>query len=205
MQNREIVITITRNYGLAAIGIALLALAILFGMDRPPICACGSIKFWHGFVNSSENSQHIADWYTFSHIIHGFLFFGLGYWLFKKQSETRRLGLALCLAVFIEGAWEILENSPLIINRYREATIGLGYSGDSILNSMADLGWMTLGFIAAAKMPWKWTILVGIVFELIALYAIRDNLTLNVLMLSFPIEAVKEWQSAANSTWVVGK
>jgi len=174
-------------------------------MDRPPICECGSVKLWHGYVNSAENSQHIADWYTFSHIIHGFLFYGLGYWLFRKRPESARLGLALCLAVFIEGAWEILENSPIIINRYREATIGLGYSGDSIINSMADLGWMTLGFIAAAKMGWKWTVAVAIVFELIALYAIRDNLALNVLMLTFPIEAVKDWQSASTSIWVTGK
>jgi len=196
---------VSRNYAIAALGIGLLTLAILFGMDRPPICECGTVKFWHGFVNSPENSQHIADWYTLSHIIHGFLFYGLGYWLFRKQPEARRLGLALCLAVFIEGAWEILENSPLIINRYREATIGLGYSGDSIINSMADLGWMTLGFIAAYKIPWKWIVVIAIFFELIALYTIRDNLTLNVLMLTFPIEAVKDWQSASTSIWVTGK
>lgn len=191
-----------RNGVVGAVLMTVMFAAILFGMDRPPICTCGTVKFWHGYVNSSENSQHLADWYTFSHIIHGFLFFWLGQWLFRKFPDPKRYGLALCLAVFLEGFWEVLENSPIIIDRYREATIGLGYSGDSIINSMADIGWMTLGFFVAWKLGWKWTLGVLILFELIALYAIRDNLVLNVLMLSFPIEAVKEWQEAANSIWV---
>ncbi len=188
---------LSRKHALAAAGLAILALAILFGMDRPPICECGTVKLWHGAVQSAENSQHLADWYTFSHIIHGFLFYGLGYWLFRKQPEAARLGLALCLAVFIEGFWEILENSPLIINRYREATFAFGYAGDSIINSMADIGWMTLGFFAARRMPVMGTVAVAVIFELLALYAIRDNLTLNVLMLTFPLEAIKVWQGAA--------
>jgi len=187
---------ISRNYVLAAASLAILTLAILFGMDRPPICECGNVKLWHGAVQSAENSQHLSDWYTFSHIIHGFLFYGLGYWLFRKRPETARFGLALCLAVFIEGFWEILENSPIIINRYREATFAFGYAGDSIINSMADIGWMTLGFFAAWRMPVKWTVTIAVIFELVALYAIRDNLTLNVLMLTFPVEAIKVWQGA---------
>lgn len=187
---------LSRNHVLAAAGLAILALAILFGMDRPPICECGNIKLWHGAVQSAENSQHLSDWYTFSHIIHGFLFYGFGHWLFRKQPEAARLGLALCLAVFIEGFWEILENSPIIIDRYREATFAFGYAGDSIINSMADIGWMTLGFFAAQWMPVKWTVTIAVIFELFTLYTIRDNLTLNVLMLTFPIEAVKEWQGA---------
>lgn len=188
--------SISRNHALAAAGLAILALAILFGMDRPPICECGNVKLWHGAVQSAENSQHLADWYTFSHIIHGFLFYGFGYLLFRKQPEATRLGLSLCLAVFIEGFWEILENSPIIINRYREATVAFGYAGDSIINSMADIGWMTLGFFAARRIPVKWTVTIAVIFELFTLYTIRDNLTLNVLMLTFPIEAVKEWQGA---------
>lgn len=187
---------ISRNHLLAAVSLAILTLAILFGMDRPPICECGNVKLWHGAVQSAENSQHLADWYTFSHIIHGFLFYGLGYWLFRKRPETARLGLGLCLAVFIEGFWEILENSPIIINRYREATFAFGYAGDSIINSMADIGWMTLGFFAAWRIPVKWTVMIAVIFELVALYAIRDNLTLNVLMLTFPVEAIKVWQGA---------
>lgn len=187
---------ISRGYVLAAAGLAVLTLAILFGMDRPPICECGTVKLWHGALQSAENSQHLADWYTFSHIIHGFLFYGFGYWLFGKRQDTARLGLALCLAVFIEGFWEVLENSPVIINRYREATFAFGYAGDSIMNSMADIGWMTLGFFVARRIPVKWTVAIAVIFELFTLYMIRDNLTLNVLMLTFPIEAVKEWQGA---------
>lgn len=187
---------ISRNHALVAGGLVLLTLAILFGMDRPPICECGNVKLWHGAVQSAENSQHLSDWYTFSHIIHGFLFYGFGYWLFRKRPEAARLGLALCLAVFIEGFWEILENSPIIINRYREATFAFGYAGDSIVNSMADIGWMTLGFVAARRMPVMGTVTVAVIFELVALYAIRDNLTLNVLMLTFPVEAIKVWQGA---------
>ena len=116
--------------------------------------------------------------------------------LFKNRPEVGRLGLALCFSVLVEGAWEIFENSSVIINRYREATFAFGYAGDSIINSMADIGWMTLGFFAARRIPIKWTITITAIFELFTLYPIRDNLTLNVLMLTFPIEAIKEWQGA---------
>lgn len=187
---------ISRKHLLVAAGLVLLTLGILFAMGRPPICECGTVKLWHGAVQSPGNSQHLSDWYTFSHIIHGFLFYGLGHLLFRKGKKAWRLGLALCLAIFIEGAWEILENSPMIIERYREATFAFGYAGDSIINSMADIGWMTLGFFAAKWMPVKWTVAVAVIFELLTLYTIRDNLTLNVLMLTYPIEAVKEWQGA---------
>ena len=189
-------ITISRNYIFGAIGIALLCLAVLFGMDRPPICECGTVKFWHGYVNSAENSQHLADWYTFSHIIHGFLFFWLGAWLFRKYPDAKRFGLALCLAVFLEGFWEVLENSPIIINRYREVTISWGYSGDSIVNSASDIGWMTLGFLLALRLPAWASVALALFLELLALAVIRDNLTLNVLMLLYPIDAVAAWQAA---------
>ena len=176
-------------------------IAILFAMDRPPICACGEVKFWHGIVQSSENSQHIADWYTPSHIIHGFIFFGLGRLLLMKWP----LGLALCAAIFVEGAWEILENSPVIINRYREVTISYGYAGDSIINSVFDLVWMILGFFLASRLPWKVTLAIALIFELFTAYVIRDNLALNILMLVAPVEAVKDWQAAGTSYWLTGK
>ena len=168
----------------AAIGL------ILLWMHRPPICACGTVKLWHGMVQSSENSQHIADWYSFSHIIHGFLFYAAAHFWLKGRARD----WALPAAVAVEGLWEILENSPIVINRYREATMALGYSGDSIVNSLSDIGWMAFGFWLAARLPAKAIIALAIGFELMTLALIRDNLTLNVLMLVWPVEAIKLWQ-----------
>ncbi len=179
--------------------------AILFGMDRPPICACGEVKLWHGVVQSSENSQHIADWYTLSHIIHGFLFFGAGYLLRKKWPQVFPLGVVVCLSILVEGAWEVMENSSVIIDRYREATISYGYEGDSILNSMADIAWMLAGFFIASRLSWKVTLALALMFEALTAYLIRDNLTLNVLMLTAAPESVKEWQAAGTGYWLTGK
>lgn len=165
--------------------------AVLLAMGRPLICTCGTIKLWEGAVNSSGNSQHLADWYSFSHVIHGFLFYAGTWWLLRRRV---RVGDRFALAVLIEAAWEIAENSPFIIDRYRTATAALGYTGDSVLNSMSDIAMMAAGFLFAAKMPPRLTIAVAIGFELFTLWAIRDNLTLNVLMLTFPLEAIKSWQ-----------
>jgi hypothetical protein len=175
-----------------AIDLVIVFAVTLFLMDRPPICECGTIKLWHGVVHSSENSQHIADWYTFSHVIHGFLFYGIAHLVLR--GDARRW--ALPLAVALEGGWELLENSPMIIDRYREATMAFGYSGDSILNSIADIGWMSAGFWLAAKLPVRVTIAVALAFEAMTLLLIRDNLTLNVLMLVWPVDAIKTWQAA---------
>lgn len=165
--------------------------AVLLAMGRPLICTCGTIKLWEGAVNSSGNSQHLSDWYSFSHIIHGFLFYAGSWWLLRRRA---RLGDRFTLAILIESAWEIAENSPFIIDRYRTATAALGYTGDSVLNSLSDIAMMAAGFLFAARMPPRMTIAVAIAFELFTLWAIRDNLTLNVLMLTFPVDAIKEWQ-----------
>jgi hypothetical protein len=166
---------------------------VLWGMGRTPICTCGDIKFWHGVVQSSENSQHITDWYTPSHVIHGFIFYGVLWWLMPKASFATRLVLALGL----ESAWEIIENTNATIERYRTSTIALDYFGDSILNSVMDVAAMATGFWLASVLPVWLTVALAVGAELFTGYMIRDNLTLNVIMLLYPLDAIKAWQSGA--------
>lgn len=178
------------RHWLIVLAILAAAAAALWLAGRSPICTCGRVELWHGALDSG-NSQHLADWYTPSHVIHGFLFYAAGWWLLRTWPPGRRF----VLAVAIEAAWEVLENSPLIIDRYREANAAMGYLGDSIVNSVADIAWMALGFAFARRAPVLVTVAIGIAFELIALWAIRDNLALNVVMLIAPSDAIRMWQN----------
>jgi hypothetical protein len=167
-----------------------LSVAILLAMGRPPICTCGTVALWGR--EGPTQSQMLADWYSLSHIVHGFLFYAILHLLFRRTAfEHRFLG-----ALIVEASWEVVENTPFIIDRYRTATAALGYSGDSVLNSVSDIVMMGIGFLAARKLPVWASVALLIVLELVPLYVIRDNLTLNVWMLLWPDKAVAAWQSA---------
>ena len=160
-------------------------------MGHPLICKCGYVRLWHGVPLSSENSQHISDWYTFSHIIHGFAFYGLTWLVARRQSLGRRL----VMSVLLECGWEVFENTDFVINRYREVTISLDYYGDSVLNSVCDALSMVAGFFVAAHLPMWGTLLLTLGLEAFVGYSIRDNLLLNILMLLYPLDAIKRWQA----------
>jgi hypothetical protein len=181
-----------RIYSVALLIIALQALLLLL-FGQPPICTCGDIKIWEGVVLSPGNSQHLTDWYTFSHLIHGVIFFYALRYLFPRLSVAWRF----VFAVLIESAWEVIENTPMVINAYRQQALAQGYTGDSIINSLSDSVAMILGFLAAHK--WSPWLVVGLALalELFTGYMIRDNLTLNIINLVHHFDFIASWQAGA--------
>jgi uncharacterized protein DUF2585 len=180
----------SQKYAVAAIAITAAAASVELAMGRLALCRCGYVKLWHGVVYSSENSQHLTDWYTFTHILHGLGFYFL-LWLVLRRFDV---GVWFLTAVALEAAWEVVENTPFIIDRYRAATISLDYYGDSVVNSVADIVTMMVGFWIARRTPIWVSILVFVGVEVALAVMIRDNLTLNILMLIHPFEAIKRWQ-----------
>lgn len=180
-----------RAYGLTAFIIAATAAWLLY-IGRVPICECGYVKLWHGQTMTSENSQHIADWYTPSHLLHGLLFYG-ALWLVARKLS---FGWRLSIATLIECAWEIVENSDAIIERYRAVTISLDYYGDSVINSVADILAMVVGFWLARVIPVWASVALVIGFEVLTMSIIRDGLALNIIMLLYPLDVIRDWQAA---------
>lgn len=176
----------------AALALVAATAAILLWMGRAPICECGTVRLWHGAVVSSENSQHLSDWYTPSHILHGLVFYAVLWLILRRASLGTRFGIATA----IEAAWEIAENTDAVIERYREATIALDYYGDSVVNSVADIAWMWAGFALARVLPVRASVAVFVLAELAVGTVIRDGLTLNVIMLLAPQDWIRDWQMA---------
>ena len=176
---------------IAALLIIAAAAAVELAMGRHPICTCGSIDLWVGARDSPKTSQMLSDWYSASHIVHGLLFYA-ALWLVARRWPVEWRFL---IAMLVEAAWEVTENTPFVIDRYRTATAALGYNGDSVVNSMSDILMMAIGFLIARKLPVWASIALLVVLELVPLYVIRDNLTLNVWMLLWPTQAVRAWQA----------
>ncbi|HXC73658.1 MAG TPA: DUF2585 family protein [Sphingomicrobium sp.] len=181
----------TRRAVLAASVLVVLAAAILLAMGRNPMCTCGTVELWVGGRDSPKTSQMLADWYSLSHVVHGLLFYA-ALWLVARRWPVERRFL---VALVIEAAWEITENTPMVIDRYRTATAALGYTGDSVINSLSDIAMMAVGFLAARKLPPWIAIALLVALELLPLAVIRDNLTLNVWMLLWPNQALTAWQA----------
>jgi len=177
---------------IAVCAVLVLTASIELSMGRLPLGPDGRFGLWEGSIWSSEQSQRVADPYSFSHVIHGFAFYGI-LWLLARRVSPRYRFL---MAVLLEAAWEVLENSPIIINRYRSATIALGYEGDSVLNSLSDVLMMSFGFWAALRLPTRLILAATVVMEVGTLLWVRDDLTLNIIMLIHPVAAIKAWQMA---------
>jgi hypothetical protein len=185
----------TRGWGRAAIiGAALIVaqVAIELAMGRPAICTCGRVLLWYGDLFGSGLSQHIADWYSFTHISHGVVFYGLT----KIAAPRAPLWTRLTAILVLEVGWEVAENTPVIIDRYRQSALAQGYNGDSVVNSVSDTLFCVLGFWLAWRLPVRWSFAFVVVSEIALAVLIHDNLALNVLQLVHPTEAVSKWQAS---------
>ena len=181
----------SRRTWLVALLILGAAAALLLAMGRNPICTCGTVDLWVGQRDSAKTSQMLADWYSLSHIVHGLLFYAL-LWLIARRLDVNWRFL---IAAFAEASWEVIENTPMVIDRYRATTAALGYTGDSVINSLSDIVMMAIGFVIARKLPVRTTILLLILLEIVPLRVIRDNLTLNIMALVAPNPAIQAWQA----------
>jgi hypothetical protein len=175
---------------LVSAAVTMAAVVQLRQQGRLWSCACGRVLLWSGDAWSADNSQHLSDPYSFTHMLHGFVFCGLLAWLLPRLSWTWRLALA----VSVEACWEVFENSAFVINRYRETTLALGYTGDTIINSCGDILACGIGFMLARSLGLRRALLVFVLTEIMLVIWIRDSLLLEILMLIYPIDAIKAWQ-----------
>jgi hypothetical protein len=184
---------IAAKSGIAIAAVLTIAAASLLAIGRTLICRCGHVALWHGEVQSDQNSQQLTDWYSFTHVVHGLIFYA------AASTALRRwpLSAKLVMAVVLEAAWEIAENTPMMIDRYRATTLALGYTGDSVLNSLADIGCMMFGFWLASRLPVVLSVAIVLTLEVGLALVIRDNLTLNLIALIAPVEAISAWQAGA--------
>jgi hypothetical protein len=174
-----------------AIVASFAATALMLRLEgRLWFCACGSIQLWAGQICSANNSQHFLDPYSFTHVLHGFLFFWLIAWLLSRL----RANWQLALAVAVEAGWEVFENTNFIIDRYRSETAALGYTGDTVVNSFGDILCCLLGFIVARRLGLRRSLVVFAILELVLIVWIKDSLLLEILMLVVPIDTVRAWQ-----------
>lgn len=173
--------------------VAVVVVGIAYGLHaqgRPWFCSCGYFLPWAGSPSSPDTSQHLLDPYSFTHVLHGFVFYGL----LVLVAASLPLSWRLALAVALEGLWEIVENSDLVIRRYREGTAALGYEGDAIVNSLGDMAACGLGFVLAYHLGARWALALFVLMEIVLVAWIRDSLLLNVLMLIYSVDAIKAWQ-----------
>lgn len=184
------------DYSLIVSSLIAMQAGTLFYFGQPIISRTGGIQLWNGDIHGRENSQHLTDWYTFTHVIHGIMY----YWLLGRGLPTPLMPLRFLISVILEILWEILENTPMVINRYRRTALANGYSGDSILNSISDTVAMTFGYYLSKSLPSPATIMLALTSELISAYLIRDNFALNLIQLIYPLESISRWQSNQNSS-----